>query len=580
MSADFIPCTPRQLEPDQWIAAAATAIEQNPANRSPLEKLHRILDFELVPAHIALSTKRYWGADGVRLGVWFMDTQDAALKGRILSHMNAWSQYANVQFSEAGQGNAQVRLARQPGGGYWSYLGTDILHIPAGEPTMNLDSFSMQTPESEYARVVRHETGHCLAAGTLIDCPRDLTKYPQGIPISELVGQQPWVYAWKGGRIVVRKASRVWLSRQNAPTVRVRLRTGRGYHKGQFRPPLEIVGTPDHPVLLADGVTWKNLGDLKAGDRLCSMYRSKNNQRSRLTWTGLGDRVREHVFVTEQVHGERPADAHSHHRDENQLNQSVENLEWKDAFAHHSEHGRGKKRSPEAVAATATFWRGRHHTAESRAKMAASARKRRRPANHVVVSVEPWLSQDVYDMTVPDAESFVANGVIVHNCLGFIHEHLRREIVARLDPQRTLAYFEQTQGWSAEEVQQQVLTPAEEATLTATPQSDVLSIMCYQLPPSITVDGQPIPGGNDIDPSDGAFAGKIYPRPSAPPPPPPPPPGPVKKRLFGLTFPSRIPRGGRVAGFVAPVDIPQGECDVYLHSVADRQDTYPVDSQE
>ena len=58
----------------------------------------------------------------------------------------------------------QIRIARQGGerGGYWSYLGTDVLHIPKNEPTMNLEEFSMSTPESEYHRVVRHETGHTL----------------------------------------------------------------------------------------------------------------------------------------------------------------------------------------------------------------------------------------------------------------------------------------------------------------------------------------------------------------------------------------------------------------------------------
>src|SRR5205085_9682528 len=68
-----------------------------------------------------------------------------------------------VIFVETGT-DPQVRIARESGenGGYWSYLGTDILHIPKNEPTMNLEVFSMSTAESEYHRVVRHETGHTL----------------------------------------------------------------------------------------------------------------------------------------------------------------------------------------------------------------------------------------------------------------------------------------------------------------------------------------------------------------------------------------------------------------------------------
>jgi hypothetical protein len=41
--------------------------------------------------------------------------------------------------------------------------------------------------------------------------------------------------------------------------------------------------------------------------------------------------------------------------------------------------------------------------------------------------------------------------------------------------------------------------------------ADQDSIMCYQLPGSITKDGQPIKGGTDIDKTDFAFCGKIYP---------------------------------------------------------------------
>jgi hypothetical protein len=85
------------------------------------------------------------------------------LRKHILEHMNAWAKTANVNFVLTSSA-AQVRIARQGGakGGYWSYIGTDILSIEANQPTMNLEAFTMQTRESEFHRVVRHETGHTL----------------------------------------------------------------------------------------------------------------------------------------------------------------------------------------------------------------------------------------------------------------------------------------------------------------------------------------------------------------------------------------------------------------------------------
>lgn len=110
------------------------------------------------------------------------------------------------------------------------------------------------------------DSNGCLAGDTLIDCPRNLLKYPKGIPIRELVGTKPYVYCWVNGRLTIRQASRVFLSKQNAPTVRVCLskyETNRGSgREGEWLPPQELIGTFDHPVLLADGKTWKKLGNL------------------------------------------------------------------------------------------------------------------------------------------------------------------------------------------------------------------------------------------------------------------------------------------------------------------------------
>lgn len=155
-------CVPKRLPRAQWDEAADTAAAINPVNRAPVHRLMRVMPgFKPTRAHLSVLTTKYWGARGVRLTVGFLDSPPADLRKRILGHMNAWAKTANVAFV-ATRTDPQVRIARVPDDGHWSYLGTDVLLIPRREATMNLDGFTMSTPESEYKRVVRHETGHTL----------------------------------------------------------------------------------------------------------------------------------------------------------------------------------------------------------------------------------------------------------------------------------------------------------------------------------------------------------------------------------------------------------------------------------
>ena len=117
-----------------------------------------------------------------------------------------------------------------------------------------------------------------------------------------------------------------------------------------------------------------------------------------------------------------------------------------------------------------------------------------------------------FTMSTPESEF---KRVVRHetgHSLGFPHEHMRRALVARIDPEKAYEYFRRTQGWDRATVDQQVLTPLDERSLMSTP-ADQTSIMCYQLPASITRDGRPIVGGTDINQTDYAFAGRIYPKP-------------------------------------------------------------------
>jgi hypothetical protein len=88
---------------------------------------------------------------------------------------------------------------------------------------------------------------------------------------------------------------------------------------------------------------------------------------------------------------------------------------------------------------------------------------------------------------------------------------MRKALVAKIDERKSIAYFRRTQGWSPAMTRAQVLTPLEESSLRGTI-VDPKSIMCYQIPGTITKDGKPIIGGLDIDKEDYTFAATIYPK--------------------------------------------------------------------
>src|SRR5262249_6132597 len=124
---------------------------------------------------------------------------------------------------------------------------------------------------------------------------------------------------------------------------------------------------------------------------------------------------------------------------------------------------------------------------------------------------EQTMNLEAFSMQTPESEY---HRVVRHetgHTLGFPHEHMRKVLVAPIDPAKAIAFLERTQGWSEEEVRQQVLTPLEESSLRGT-KADPKSIMCYQIPGSLTKNGKPIVGGKDIDKSDAAFAAEIYPK--------------------------------------------------------------------
>lgn len=125
---------------------------------------------------------------------------------------------------------------------------------------------------------------------------------------------------------------------------------------------------------------------------------------------------------------------------------------------------------------------------------------------------EPTFNLDGFTMQVSEAEF---KRVVRHEAghtLGFEHEHMRSDLVKRIDPAKAIAFFDHDQGWTEAETRAQVLTPLSDASLMGTTESDPTSIMCYQLPGSIMRDGKPIVGGRDINARDFEFAASVYPK--------------------------------------------------------------------
>lgn len=162
----LIVCRQKTLPIEKFEAATRRALEINPENDRERRSVRRTPVGRVGgPRRIAVVIGRKWPKKGIRLTTSFMDTPSRELRSRILLHLNAWGDTANVVFAET-EGVGEVRIARLDSpasmAGYWSYIGTEILEIPEDEPTMNLERFTMRKSEAEFRRVVRHEAGHTL----------------------------------------------------------------------------------------------------------------------------------------------------------------------------------------------------------------------------------------------------------------------------------------------------------------------------------------------------------------------------------------------------------------------------------
>lgn len=262
----------------------------------------------------------------------------------------------------------------------------------------------------------------CVSPETLIDMPRDMTRYPDGVPLREVkVGD--WVYSFDMDmELTLRQVEWVGPTKVDE-TIYVTFENSDGERR-------VLQCTPDHLVRLYQG-DWRHAayllkntgryGEATTSNRVLSMVRrgwkepNGNDQylqffphsNSRHTSPSVsegnrngstaGGKDTEHRWIMERVLGRRLSIKWDvNHKDGNKCNNHPSNLEYLSA----SEHRRNTHRD-------GTWGKIQPGTSTYIGKN-----------DFRVVSIAQGPVIEVWDMTVPEDHCFVANGIVVHNSSG------------------------------------------------------------------------------------------------------------------------------------------------------------------
>lgn len=116
------------------------------------------------------------------------------LRDRVLDTARRWTDPAgggaNLKFEKATDAaSADIRIAFDPAGGSWSYVGSDAATVAKkGKPTMNLGWATETTAESSFVSVVLHEFGHAIGLLHEHNHPAAALKWKKDVVYADLGG--------------------------------------------------------------------------------------------------------------------------------------------------------------------------------------------------------------------------------------------------------------------------------------------------------------------------------------------------------------------------------------------------------
>lgn len=248
----------------------------------------------------------------------------------------------------------------------------------------------------EFANFEYAGVNPCVTGDTLVQTIQG------AVAIKDLVGTQPYVYCMDNdGKLVVKRAIKVWKTRENAQLVEIDFNRGK------------LICTPDHQIYTRNR-GWVAAKDLKPKDRLNGLGFSKGNEiNEMIKLTSDPKYYKHHRFIMEQMgHSIQGKDVH--HKDNNHLNNVYSNLE----VISHSKHSILTNQGHECNCPQDPVT-GQFIPKECKCKRSKndSVNVDNTGKNFIVKSVTALdYTEDVYDLTVPELHNFIANNIVIHNC--------------------------------------------------------------------------------------------------------------------------------------------------------------------
>lgn len=218
------------------------------------------------------------------------------------------------------------------------------------------------------------------------------------ISIKDLVGSTPFVYCMDSdGNLAIRKAIKVWKTRENAQLVEVIAGKGR------------LICTPDHRIFTTNR-GWVEAANLQKGDKIKGLNRQTTGHKYCSVGLSGTKYEKEHRFIARHFYDIEDMDVH--HINDNGFDNRLSNLE----VITHEEHSK-LSNTGRAIEVNRDETTGRYLPKEEHTGRTCRNLGREVGVNWYVQEVRTLdYTEDVYDMTVEDTHNFIANGFVVHNC--------------------------------------------------------------------------------------------------------------------------------------------------------------------